>query len=336
MKLPPQVNTALALLEAAGYEACHVGGAVDVTAGLVRCVGDPDARFREDGLRILRAVSFASVLDMSIEANTAAAIHRSKELLSGIAPERIRSELTAMLCGAAVKDILIDYADVLAVCLPEIVPMFGFEQHNPHHDKDIWLHTATVVASIAPEPLLRWAALLHDTGKPQCFSIGQDGVGHFYGHAEQSTALAEAILSRLCFDKASAERIVRLVRYHDLPLSADEKLVRRLLNKHGVEAVHQLIELHKADTLGLAAEYMDRIPEFEAVSAMVDEILSEEARFSLKDLAVNGNDLLTLGLSGKSVGIALQSCLNAVLDERVPNERSALLEFISQQSGASK
>jgi tRNA nucleotidyltransferase (CCA-adding enzyme) len=305
-----------------------VGGLEDIANGIVRCVGDPDRRFQEDALRMLRALRFASVLEMKIEEKTAEAIHRNRQLLQYIAAERVQAELTKLLCGPGVADILRDFADVIAAPLPELVPMFGFEQHNFHHDKDVWAHTIAVVTNIRPEPMLRWAALLHDVGKPSCFSVGEDGVGHFYGHAAQSTAMAGDILARLRFDNACRERIMRLIRFHDLPLTSDRKTVKRLLNKHGVDAARQLIELHRADTLGLAAVYWSRLAELEQVDAVMDDILREEACFSLKDLAVNGNDLTAMGLRGREVGLALQKCLGAVMDDRVPNERDALLALV--------
>lgn len=196
---------------------------------------------------MLRALRFASVYGMTIEAATAAAIHRNKHLLKGIAAERILVELTKMLCAQGAAGVLRDFADVLAVPIPELTPMFGFPQHNPHHDKDVWDHTIAVIESITPEPVLRWAALLHDIGKPSCFSLAEDGIGHFFGHSDQSTSMAESILSRLRFDNASKEQIVRLVRYHDMPITADRKPIKRLLSKHGEDATRQLIELHKAD-----------------------------------------------------------------------------------------
>ena len=155
------------------------GGAEDIARGVVRCVGEPDRRFQEDGLRILRALRFASVLGFQIAPETAAAIHRNRALLQYLAAERVQSELTKLLCGQNVDAVLREFSDVLAVPIPELRPMFGFEQHNPHHDRDVWLHTAAVVEHIPPEPVLRWAALLHDVGKPPCFSLGPDGVGHF-------------------------------------------------------------------------------------------------------------------------------------------------------------
>lgn len=308
-----------------------VGGKADIEKGIVRCVGDPDRRFQEDGLRMLRALRFASVYGMKIEDATAEAIHRNKDLLNGIAAERIQVELTKMLCGIGVADILREFADVIAVPLPELAPQFGFEQHNPHHDKDVWNHTIAVVASIQPEPALRWAALLHDIGKPHCFTLSEDGIGHFYGHADKSTDLAEEILARLRFDNTSRDRIVKLVRYHDMPITADRKLAKRLLSKHGEETAKQLIELHRADTLGQSAICLHRLAIFEDVSQLIDEILHEESCFSIRDLAVNGHDMMSLGYQGPAIGKVLQECLDAVLDEQIPNEKNALMAFAKAQ-----
>ena len=209
--------------------------------------------------------------------------------------------------------------------------MFHFEQRNPHHDKDVWGHTIAVIDNIAPKPVLRWAALLHDIGKPQCFSIGEDGIGHFFGHAEKSTAMAEEILNRMRFDNAGKERILRLVRYHDMPITADRKLIKRLLSKHGEEASRQLIELHRADTLGQSSICIPRLATFENANAMIEELLQEEKCFSLKDLTVNGNDMMSIGLKGKAIGNTLQACLDAVIDERVPNDHASLLALAREQ-----
>lgn len=310
-----------------------VGGKTDIENGIVRCVGDPDRRFQEDGLRMLRALRFASVYGTEIDEATASAIHRNKSLLRDIAAERIQSELTKMLCGPGVAAILKEFADVIAVAIPEIRPMFGFEQRNPHHNKDIWNHTILVVDSITPAPVLRWAALLHDIGKPSCFSIGADGVGHFFGHAETSTTFAEVILSRLRFDNTGRERILRLIRYHDMPITADRKLIKRLLSKHGEEAARQLIELLRADTLGLSESYHSRVDIFEEANAVMDELLREDSScFTLRDLAINGNDVMAMGFKGKQIGQVLQSCLDAVLEERIPNERGPLLSYAQEHN----
>ena len=251
-------------------------GREDLARGVIRCVGEPDRRFQEDGLRILRALRFASVLGFQIAPETASAIHRNRALLQYLAAERVRSELTKltkMLCAQGAAGVLRDFADVLAVPIPELRPMFGFAQHNPHHDRDVWLHTAAVVEHIPPEPVLRWAALLHDVGKPPCFSLGPDGVGHFYGHAAKSTELAEGILTRLRFDTAGRTRITQLIRYHDLPIAPEAKSIRRLMNKLGVETVRQLFELHIADTCGQSAICAGRVETYRQVERVLDEVI---------------------------------------------------------------
>lgn len=310
-----------------------VGGREDIEKGLVRCVGEPNRRFQEDALRMLRGLRFASVYGLRLEAETAAAIHRNRELLRGIAAERIQEELTKLFCGAGAGEILRDFVDVLGVPIPELAALVGFEQHNPHHDKDIWEHTAAVVAAIQAEPVLRWAALLHDVGKPDCFSLGEDGVGHFYGHAAHSAELANTILHRLRLDNERRERIVRLVRYHDMPFTAERRVVKRLLNKHGEEAARQLIELHRADTLGQSALCQPRLAVFEEMLEQINTLLEEKTCFSLRDLAIRGQDVMALGLQGREIGQALRDCLEAVLEERLPNERDALLAFLQTRRG---
>lgn len=303
------------------------GGAQDLADGIVRCPGAPARRFLEDAVRILRALRFAAVFDMRIELQTARALRENKLLLQASAAERIREELTQLLCGVSAAGVLEEYAEVVAVALPELAPMFGFEQKNPHHDKDVWRHTLAVVEAAPAEPVLRWTALLHDAGKPACFSLDADGIGHFYGHAGQSAQIADAILTRLRFDTRRHEQIVRLVRRHDTPVLPEEKQLKRLLNKLGEEDTRRLLALQKADMCGQAPMCLVRLPLLEEAGQMLNALLREKACFSLRDLAVNGDDMLRLGLQGRAVGAALDACLAAVLDGVMPNERTALLRY---------
>lgn len=306
------------------------GGQADLAAGVVRCVGEPDRRFQEDALRILRALRFASALGMGIHPDTARAARDNRGLLTSVAAERVRVELTKLLCGADAERVLLEFPDILSVPLPEIGAMVCFDQHNPHHDRDVWARTAAVTAAIPAQPVLRWAALLHDVGKPPCFSLAEDGVGHFYGHAAESARMADGILRRLRFDTDSREEIVRLIRYHDLPIQPERRPVKRLMNKLGPDTIRRLIELHKADTRGQSAICAGRIAEYDAVAAVLDEILNEKECFSLRDLAVNGTDMMSIGLTGRDIGRALNACLTAVMEEKLPNERAALLEYAEQ------
>ena len=307
-----------------------VGGVEDIESKILRCVGDPDRRFQEDALRILRALRFASVFELEIEPATEEAAHTNKELLKEIAAERIQVELTKMLCGKGVQEILSKYADILAVVMPELEPMFGFEQHNPHHNSDVWNHTIKVVANAPADPVMRWTALLHDVGKPHCFSLDEKGVGHFFGHASKSTLIADELLKRLRFDNATRERITLLVKNHDTPLPADEKGVKRLMNRLGADAALQIVDIHRADTAGQHPDCAYRYAEFDAVHAMMQKVLDEQACFSIKNLAINGHDVIEKGLCGKQVGDALQKTLNAVMDGEVSNERNDLLAFVDR------
>lgn len=303
------------------------GGARDLANGVIRCVGDPRQRFQEDGLRILRARRFASVFQMQLHPATAQALMQNRQLLSTVAQERIRSELTLLLCGAGAETILLSMPQVLAVALPQLLPMVGFQQHNIHHDKDVWAHTADVVAAIPPQPMLRWAALLHDAGKPACFFMGQDGQGHFYGHGQRSADMADDILRQLRFDNASRERIVHLIRRHNYPIQPVPRPVKRLLNLLGEDGLRHLLALHRADTMGQSALCADRIAQYDQVEKVLDQLLPQNACFSLRDLALDGNDLLRLGFQGRQIGQILAACLSAVTDETIPNQRQALLSF---------
>ena len=302
----------------------------DIEAKVLRCVGDPDRRFQEDALRILRALRFASVLGLEIEPATAEAAHKNKALLKEIAAERIQVELTKMLCGEGIQEVLVKYSDILAVVMPELEPMFGFEQQNPHHNSDVWYHTVKVVANAPAEPVMRWTALLHDVGKPHCFSLDEQGIGHFFGHASKSTVIADELLQRLRFDNATRERITLLVKNHDTPLPSDERGVKRLMNRLGSEAALQIVNIHRADTAGQHPDCAYRYAEFDEVQALMQKVLDEQACFSVKNLAINGNDVLAKGLRGKQVGEALQRTLNAVMDGEVPNEKIELQIFVDR------
>ena len=199
------------------------GGQADIHRRVLRCVGSPGRRFSEDALRILRVLRFSATLGgFSVEENTRCALLSRREDLRYVAAERVREELTKLLCGTDVLRVLLEEPQVLGVVLPEILPCVGFDQHNCHHCYDVWGHTAHAVAAAPPEPVLRWVMLLHDLGKPQCFTLDAQGVGHFYGHHRPGAEIAEAVCRRLRFDTAAARQICTLVRYHDRPISLTE------------------------------------------------------------------------------------------------------------------
>ena len=299
------------------------GGREDLQRRLLRCVGDPERRLQEDALRILRALRFAAVLGFSVEPETAAALVHQAHRLDLIAPERVSHELQRLLTGAYVGPVLRQFAPVLAAVLPEIRPLMGFEQHSPHHRYDVWEHTVRSVETIAPQPVLRWTMLLHDVAKPQCFTLDEQGKGHFYGHDAQGAAMAEEILRRLRLPRRDTERIVLLIREHMRQIAPTEKSVGRALQRLGPETLGQLLAVQRADRLATGTgdtELLDQLQE------LLEKLLAEERCFTLRQMAVNGRDLMALGLAGPAVGRMLQQLLAQVLDGTLPNDHAALLD----------
>ena len=305
------------------------GGQADLAAGVVRCVGAPAQRFDEDALRMLRALRFAAVLGFEIETDTAGALLAQKDLLTAVSAERIREELVRLLCGRDAACVLDAYLPVFSVFLPELLPMQGFEQRNPHHVYDVWHHTLAAVDAIPPQPHLRLAALLHDIGKPDCFQVDTQGVGHFYQHDVRGAEMARRILRRLKFDNDTTTRVVTLVRWHDRQIESTAKAVKRALQQFGQETFFDLLALKRADNLGQAPAFWDRQEIYARLEALASDILAGGACFSRKTLTVTGRDLMAVGMpAGRELGAALDLLLNAVIDEKVKNEKEALLQYL--------
>ncbi len=304
------------------------GGCKDIANKIIRCVGEAKKRFSEDSLRILRALRFASVLGFAIEAETEKAMYECRSLLNHISKERVFTEISKMLCGKNIREILLKYSDILAVVLPEIKDMKGFQQHNFHHIYDVLEHTAVVVESAPTVPALRFAALFHDCGKPDCFSLDKDGVGHFYSHASISAKKADEALLRLRCDNKTREKTVKLIKLHDAPIEENEIVIKKKLSKYGEDLFFDLIELKRADTLGLAPEFHCRMTHFDTLQSLAEKVLSEKPCFSLRDLAVNGNDLAELGFEGREIGKCLKLLLNSVIENTLVNEKNALLSAV--------
>ena len=312
----------------------YFGGQADLRAGMIRCVGVPDARFGEDALRILRALRFASVLGFQVAPETAASVRRNRRLLDNVSRERVSAELLKLLCGENVFQILMQFPEVLCVPLPELLPCLGFEQRNPHHCFDVYTHLIHTVKETPAEPSLRLAALLHDIGKPACFSLDARGVGHFYGHGEESARQTQLIVERLRLDRATAERVVTLVRWHDAPiLPPEERTVKRALRKYTPEAFFPLMAIKRADNLAQHPDWRGRQREYDRIETIAREILAREDCFSLKDLAVNGKDLIALGMRpGPALGKTLNDLLEAVISGRVENTREALFGELKMEN----
>lgn len=303
------------------------GGRDDIENKTLRCVGIAEERFREDSLRILRGLRFASVLGFNIDCSTQKAMYDCRELIKIVSPERIFAEITKLLCGQNAGDIIAEYSDILAVILPEIKDMKGFEQHNFHHIYNVLNHTAKVVDSVYPAVPLRLAALFHDCGKPDCFSLDKNGVGHFYSHASISARKADEALTRLRCDNATREKVVKLVKIHDSPIEPDSKVIKKKLQKYGEEIFFDLIKLQRADNMGLSTDYLYRQETYTKLEEIARQIIEENQCFSLKDLAVNGRDMIALGLKGKDIDTALDELLKAVMEEKCANDKESLMSY---------
>ncbi len=299
------------------------GGAADLKNKILRAVGDPAVRFTEDALRILRGVRFAVRFHLTPEEKTETAMQNLAHLQDKLAKERIFDELCKLLPLVTAQD-LHRFAPVLTAVIPELKPSVGFLQHTPHHAYDVYTHTALVTEGVGEDLALRWAALLHDTGKPGCFTMDEDGRGHFKGHAHLSGEIADRVLRRLKAPTALREQVVLLIRQHMTPLEPEKRILRRRLGQYGEETVQKMLALQKADFNGKGV--VDSDPEFDRIEALLEEILAEDACFSLKNLAVNGEDLIKIGFApGPAIGACLASLLEQVQDEILPNEKQTLL-----------
>ncbi len=304
----------------------HYGGIEDIHNRVIRAVGEPKIRFKEDALRILRALRFSAITGFAIEPITGKAIHQYAEDIQKISKERIYSEMTRLLCGDHAAEVIDEYFDVITLILPELAPMKGFCQHNPHHIYDVLGHTLKTLEAAPKDPILRWTMLFHDAGKPSCFSMDEGGIGHFYRHAHLSYELADAALHRLRAPNALIEKVTKLIRHHDTPIELLPSVIKKRIASLGDTTFFQLLQVMRADCKGLAPEYHDRLKDYDRLENMAKEIMSEAPCFSIRDLAVNGNDLVNLGIStGPVMGIILKKLLNEVLEETVINEKEALI-----------
>lgn len=298
------------------------GGREDLKHHILRSVGDPVTRFTEDSLRILRGLRFAAKYHLQIDPATFQAMHHCRNLMDNLARERVFDELCKLILCATADDLCRD-APILAAAIAQLEPMIGFDQRNPHHAYDLFTHTACVTGAMPQNLALRWAALLHDTGKIATFTLDAQGIGHFYGHAAESARIADTILRRLKAPNVLREQVITLVNLHMTPIPAERKAVRRQLSKLGMPMLDALLTLQAAD-LGGKGKQEDLSP-FAQVRELAAQLQAEDACVHVHDLAVNGHDLMALGFTGREIGECLQLLLSRVIDETIPNEKQPLL-----------
>ena len=310
-------------------------GKADLESKLIRAVGDAEKRFTEDALRIFRALRFSAKLGFSIEESTAKACKNLAHLLDNVHPQRLRDELTAFIIGDNVPELLTEYRDVFARIIPELKPSFDFRQITAHHRYDVFTHTVKAVGFAPKDARIRLALLLHDIAKPLCHTTDKAGISHFNGHPQKSADIAMEILRRFSFSSDFVNDVVRFIKYHDVRFEKPRLHIKRLLMELTEEDFRNLLTIQRCDIMA-QSEYIreEKLERIDFIEKEFEAVLEENSCLNLKGLAVNGNDIMTLGISGKKVGVVLEYLLTQVVEDKVSNQKNELIrcaeEYISR------
>lgn len=317
------------------------GGEKHIKSRTICCVGNPDTRFKEDGLRILRALRFASQMGFTIEKETSEAIFRNKYLLLNVSQERIIKEFTGILRGKDCINVLNEYKDIIAVFIPELKPLFDCSQNNRYHVYNVWEHTIVALYMykntnnfLTHNLPTQLALLFHDIGKPSSKTTDENGYDHFYGHAVASTEITKTILKRLRYKNNIINEVCNLIQFHDYSIAPTNKCARRFLQK--IDDID--ISLSDFEAMRISdmqahnlPHSFQRIADFKTFIECVRDIKRKDNCFSVKKLAVNGNDIIALGIpQGEQVGSILKQLLEDVIEKRVVNEKPQLLKQVGK------
>ena len=311
-----------------GIVDCY-GGQQDIEEKIIRCVGDPLKRFNEDALRIMRAVRFASQLGFKIDPLTRKNIFELKETLKLISAERLRGELQKLICGKAAFEILMEYHEIITVFIPEAADCIKFDQHNKYHKYTVWEHIARSIMNSPSDPLIRITMLLHDIAKPSCFSLDQKGNGHFKKHPEIGAEMAGNILKRLKYDNKTIHDVVTLIKYHDFKFRSRQD-IKRIMSAIGTSLFYRLIDVQQADADSKDGICHSLINDLEWVRTTADNIIENKECIFISDMNINGYQLLRQGYEGKQIGHILNTLLNEVINDTLPNEYNALCQRAGQ------
>lgn len=314
-------------------------GISDLNNRVIRCVGDAEERFEEDALRMLRAIRFATQLNFEIESRTMDAILKKRNLLTFLSEERIREELNKILLSNNPRKGLNLFVKtgIVEIIFPELKDMIGFEQNTPHHDMDVFDHTISVVENTPCRLNIRLAALLHDIAKPKCYLEDDKGTGHFYGHEKESSILADEFLRRLKYSNEMTESVVNLVKNHMHVYRGEytDKAIKKFVNKLKPNTLYDFIDLQWADVM--STTHRGETGFLDELKRRYEDILERNEAFSLKDLNINGNDLMNAGFDrGPIIGEILEYILERVLEKPELNKKNELLqiaetEFLSEK-----
>lgn len=309
------------------------GGMDDLKAKIIRCVGDPRERFKEDALRMFRAVRFSAQLGFDIEDKTADAVMDLHDNLKTISVERIQTELVKLITSDNPRKIVDCYhLGITAAVLPEFDAMMLTPQHHIHHIYNVGEHTVKVMENVAPTKVMRLTALLHDISKPETITRDEKGDTHFKGHPELGAEKAGEILRRLKFDNDTIHKVKTLIKWHDVRPEAETVNIRKILNKIGEELFPMLLDIKYGDIMG-QSDYMreEKLEVLEEYKRCFEEIISRKQCFTIKDLAVDGHDLMELGIpAGVEIGKKLNGLLSIVLEDPEKNKKEVLLSYVKK------
>lgn len=305
-------------------------GAEDIKSKIIRCVGNAEERFTEDALRILRAIRFSAQFDFNIDSSTDSAIELLYQNLKNISIERITSELNKMIVCPSFYRQMLCREFLFTLIIPELKECVSYDQRNPYHAYDLYMHIALAVGFGNRDIVTELALLLHDIGKPQCQVFDELGIAHYYEHAKISAALADERLKAMKYDNDTRKKVVELISYHDATFDDKPKHIKKWLNKIGEEQFRRLLEVRYADIFAQNAMKMSqRLAYIDRIRERLDEVLASEQCFQLKNLAVNGNDLMEIDIpQGREIGHTLNWLLDMVINGEVENDKNELLNLV--------
>lgn len=308
-------------------------GAKDLDKKLIRCVGNPSERYNEDALRMLRAIRFSAQLGFDIEKETYNAIKNNSHLIKNISVERIRDEITKIIMSDNPEKFLVLYdTGLLELIMPEFIPNINCPQNSPWHKYTVDEHILRALMNIENRFDLRWTMLLHDIGKAKCRYRDEKGIDHFWHHPEEGAILAEDILRRFNFDSFNLNKIVRLIRYHDIDMAVDGPKLRKTINTVGIDIFEDLITVMNADDSAKAeVVWIENREKYDAIKQSFEMFIENKYCLRKKDLAINGDDLIDLGYEqNSSLGKAINYLFDKVLETPSLNTSDSLKELASQ------
>ncbi|MDD6736133.1 MAG: HD domain-containing protein [Clostridiales bacterium] len=307
----------------------NYGGTEDIQNRIIRCVGNPENRFKEDALRMLRAVRFAVCLDFEIEPETAKAIRKCAVLIKNVSAERILGELNKILLSDRPERISLLYdTGLMRFILPDLCSCFRTEQNNKYHVYNVGEHILEAVKNTPNDLTLRWAALLHDIGKPVCASRDSNGIYHFYGHHRESARMANDLLHKLRMDRDSIRDILILIENHDVRIDASPAGVKRMMARTGEGLFLKLLLLQEADNRAKNPKYLsEKLSKLHAVYSQYQQIIAEGQPYMVSQLQINGRDLIKMGFrTGREIGDVLKTLLEEVVIDASLNRREYLIK----------